>query len=480
MDTSWILLVWILLEGTANGAVKTWIKDQSEPWGESNVNSNECTIFKKELEGFLYMDAQEHHLQEVILPVDGALVLPTQSKVQFSNTNQCEADENEAHFLGKSKRLWFSTSSWQSEGESVNVAKADIFKIPCECDTVEFPSKNIYAVDLQFVDEIVVDQILINDRTDNIEQFLETPLGQKMFLNSEAVHFSKGFCDPQKYCGCHNQNRFKKYTEVLCEEESKYCKEPHCLNPIKPEGHCCPICGAILNFKTQDSCDFNMTNMREVGRKLRRFRNGKYLNKLHYYAGMVPGKTNTENIVQLVVAEVDDYSGISVEFMDYLTKDQHFQVDALRERISSGDRYVRGESSALTIIFFTFLFVLSIYVVIYVHYVREPKYDTWMPITRLNLLRRSVAFARFENLHNDDENGRIDVGVRYESGDEYDDEANEKPNECNNPMYEQVAMGSVETDMLQPSSTTLQQTDEAGSLSTDIKLVDISLNAIEM
>lgn len=331
MDISWVLLFLILLEHPVNGVVKVWKKDQSEPWGESDADKNDCSkskaIFQKEVEGFLYMDAQDHQLQEVILPVDGALVLPTQSKVHFSDTKQCDTDGNGANLLGKSKRLWFSSTSWQTEGESENVAKPDVFKIPCECDTVEFPSENIYAVDLQYVDEIVVNQILINDRTDNIEKFLETPLGQKMFLNSEAVQFSKGFCHPQKYCGCHNPDRFKKYTDILCEDESKYCKEPHCFNPIKPEGHCCPICGAIMNFKFDDrsTCEFNTTNTEQIYRKLRRFRNGKYLNKLHYYAGMVPGKTPSENVLQLVVAEVDDYTGISVEFMDYVMKDPLLQ-----------------------------------------------------------------------------------------------------------------------------------------------------------
>lgn len=329
MDISYTLLLLFLLEWPVNGVVKTWIKDRSQPWSIGDANQNECSkskaIFKKELEGFLYMDSKQHQLQEVILPMDGAIVLPTQSQVQFSNTKRCESDEEEVNLLGKSKRLWFSASSWQTEGKDVNVAKPHVFKIPCECDVVEFPSENIYAIDLQYVDEIVTKKILINDRTDNIEQFLETPLGQKMFLNSEAVHFSDGLCSPQKYCGCHNPIRFRKYTDIMCEEESKYCKEPHCIDPIKPVGHCCPICGAILNFKIHDTCDFNITNMDEVGRKLRRFRNGKYVNTLNYYAGMIPGKTRDENFVQLVVAEVDDYTGISVEFLDYLTKDSRFQ-----------------------------------------------------------------------------------------------------------------------------------------------------------
>lgn len=326
MDISLIVLFLLLLERPVNCAVKTWIKDQKEPWGRSGATSPDCktskAVFKKEINGFLYVDHQ-HELQEVVLPTDGAVVMSPNSQVDFSDAIKC--DSNNVNLLDTSKRMWFSTKSWSTEGESPNVAKVDVFRIPCECDIVEFPSENVYAVDLQFVDEIVADKILINDRTDDFDLFLETPIGQKMFLNSEAVHFSPGLCHPPKYCGCHNPDRFRKYTELLCEEESKWCREPHCKQPIHPEGHCCAMCGAILNFKIDDTCNFNITNMDEVGRKLRRFRNGKYVNKLHYNAGMVPGNSEHVNYVQLVIAEVDDYTGISVEFLDYLTKDAHFQ-----------------------------------------------------------------------------------------------------------------------------------------------------------
>lgn len=126
--------------------------------------------------------------------------------------------------------------------------------------------------------------------------------------------------------------------------------------------------------------------------------------------------------------------------------------------------------------FLTLLFVISVYSVIYVHYIREPKYENWVPIQRLNMLRRSVAFARFENRHNEDDNDTVDVGIRYEQSEEADEKS---VNDFNNPMYEreQVTLGSVETEMLQP--TTSKTTDEAGTLNTDIKLVDISLNAID-
>lgn len=124
----------------------------------------------------------------------------------------------------------------------------------------------------------------------------------------------------------------------------------------------------------------------------------------------------------------------------------------------------------------TLIFVLSIYALLYVHYIRAPKYKTWVPISRLNVLRKSIAFAKFENRPTEDGNEAIDVGVRYEEEDEPD---NQSVNEINNPLYEreQVILGSVETEMLQP--TTSQNKDEPPSSGDDINLVDISLHSIE-
>lgn len=248
MDISLTLFVLFLLEPSVNCLVKSW-NVQNQPL--SRITANQCknpkAIFKKEVDGFVYMDHQQHQLEEVVLPTDGAIVLSTDSKFQFSKNETCESDDS--NLLDASRGLWFSAKSWKTDGAAENKAQPHVFKIPCECDYAVFPDENAYGVDLESVDEIVVDKILIHGRSDNFEQFLESPIGQKMFLNSDAVHFAQGVCNPQKYCGCHNQIRFRKYTDIVCEEDSKYCDDPHCLEPIKPQGHCCPICGAILNFK---------------------------------------------------------------------------------------------------------------------------------------------------------------------------------------------------------------------------------------
>lgn len=142
----------------------------------------------------------------------------------------------------------------------------------------------------------------------------------------------------------------------------------------------------------------------------------------------------------------------------------------------------------------TLVFVLSVFAMIYVHYEREPKYENWVPISRLTMLRRSVAFARFENRPTPGDGANtINVSLRYENDDDDDDDADPRVqkalNGFDNPMYqrkrepEPVVLGTVETEMLQPATSTststappANATDEADTLDGGIKLVDISLN----
>lgn len=162
----------------------------------------------------------------------------------------------------------------------------------------------------------------------------------------------------------------------------------------------------------------------------------------------------------------------------------------MRIKFTSDIPYVRGQSSAFLIMVLTLVFVLSVFAMIYVHYEREPKYENWIPISRLTMLRRSVAFARFENRPNaGDGQNTVNLDMRYENDDDDDDGADpieqKSLNGFNNPMYqrkrdpEPVVLGTVETEMLQPATSTapsVDVADEADTFVGGIKLVDISLN----
>lgn len=307
---------------------KVWEVDHGDKWTNMGKNK-ECSktkaVVTDHLEGIMYVGGQQKY-QEFVLPMDGTVLLTDNSRLLFEDDPKCKnISENEfTMYKHSTVRRWFSSDSWHTIDEKKNVAMPHIERIPCECDTVVFPPESGTAVDLDDVDDLVVDQIYINGHVDDFNAFLETKVGQRMFLNSEDVRFTRGKCTDNRNCGCHSNKRFFDQLSILCIEESEYCVIPHCKQPIRPIGHCCDVCGAILTLENPDACDIDLQQMgRSVQSKLNRFRNGRHAADLDYYISIVPYKHQV--MLQLVVAETGEYSGISTEFMDYLTKDPNFK-----------------------------------------------------------------------------------------------------------------------------------------------------------
>lgn len=92
-------------------------------------------------------------------------------------------------------------------------------------------------------------------------------------------------------------------------------------------------------------------------------------------------------------------------------------------------------ASVWFIVFTTLLFVLSVYGTIYVYYIKQPKLPQWVPIARLNALRSSIVFARFDNRHVDeDAESVIDVGVKFNEQGRLLDKSTTA---FNNPLFQQ-------------------------------------------
>lgn len=329
---NWFVVILICVASrTSTGEIKEWVHTHRDEWIQSGSNqkcAESRAVHPQTVNGLLYLkDAQD--ITDFVLPANGEMVLLDNSQMVFSPQPGCEKNKDYMLYNNEHIQNWFSSSSWKTHDEDFNAAKAHMFRIPCECDTIRIDDSG-FSIDLQMVDEIVFDRIVVQKkRSENdveMTDFLLTSVGQRMFTNSDSVRFVKGFCRPPKFCGCHNRVRFDKYESILCEEERHFCETPLCMNPIQPAGHCCPICGGTLDFRIQESCDFNMTKLQTiVAQKLKRFRSGKFEKKIHVFAGMIPGVKLHEDYAQLVVTEIGEYSGISVDFLNYLVTDPNFR-----------------------------------------------------------------------------------------------------------------------------------------------------------
>lgn len=323
---------------TLGAAGKIWSPGNTDNWQPNGANkcSASRAVLTKQLDGIFYMDFQKQQqksLNELILPQDGAVVVPDTFHLELTNEQKC-TDDNFTLLKQVFPRSWFDPDNWitntmqdPNAKSNANKAKPHIDRIPCECDTVLIPSISSVSIDLELVDEIVVDRININNHLGDFTRFLETEIGQRMFANSEAVRFERGACNPPKHRSCRGYRLFIEYLSIVCKIEKPKCPIPLCLAPIEPMGHCCPICGAMMVFRIrEDADDFRVNEIDQlIQTKLRRFRNGRYKNTLEYYVGFMPDDRKDDRFVQLIVVEKDDYAAISVDFMNFIRKDAKFQ-----------------------------------------------------------------------------------------------------------------------------------------------------------
>lgn len=324
-----ILLVFFSSISSINCAVKMWNPIESDYW--KYIGNEKCSLKKmvlsKHLDGVFYMDMGLPNAKpfgELVLPSDGVIIMPKALQVSLINTDECATGSLNGYLtLQQTKsKSWFDTSNWNNQ----NIATPHVERIPCECDRITIPPVSATSIDLEMVEVIVADKIQINERQSDFTKFLETRVGQRMFTNSDAVRFEQGVCKPPKHLSCHSVKHYHDYYGLVCERERPKCELPRCLNPILPRGHCCDMCGAIIEFRIRDDPkEFKWEEMnRIIQSKLKRFRSGKYANSLVYHIGFVGDKTE-DQFVQLVITELNEYDGSSVEFVNYIKKDPHFQ-----------------------------------------------------------------------------------------------------------------------------------------------------------
>lgn len=143
-------------------------------------------------------------------------------------------------------------------------------------------------------------------------------------------------------------------------------------------------------------------------------------------------------------------------------------------------------ASAWKIVFLTLLLVVFVYGVLYVHYIKMPKYDDWVPISRLNVLRKSIAFARFDNRQADEENERVAVGIEFNNDADGGKIVEQNVTDFNNPLYEGGRANEASTstsndkdiDLVETSVHKIGDDDHRAidEVTANVDLIDVNLN----
>lgn len=312
-------------------------------------------------------------VERVVLPSTGVLLLDENTPIQFGGRNgACKPNTPWRDYtmqtrLGHEPVAWYDPAAWQTDDAggkpTANAARVHVDRVPCACDAVQLAGTNRSAglqlgIRLRDGDgELRVGDVQLNGQSGDIGRLLSDRVAGAMFeapvykslrsfgprnVNSggvDAVGNSNG-CLHRQPCECHDADNYDSVLDAVC--GNVVCPADACLQPVRVEGACCPVCGAVFEtvqhehqqLADEQQCPPIDRIRSEVQRLLRRLDDGRWLDLVDFdvsvvaklYADPTTGRHWTERKGKLVLADRgDDYRGHSSELAELL-----WQQDTMR------------------------------------------------------------------------------------------------------------------------------------------------------
>lgn len=273
------------------------------------------------------------NVNQLILPNDGYLLMESNSKIAFNNIKNMESrcnghSKEDMRFKQPKVDFWYLSKNWKIVDEDKsnmvnNPAVSHEELIPCDGDIVVFPPQNSFLIDLEDAEHVLFYDIFMDNKSHIMDfvSFSNTNLGLTMLKNSEKTYVQQSRyhnrCSQRgnlDECSCHGNIRKFKMHDTLCANEKPFCKPTHCLNPIKPEGHCCLICGAYMTLDGK-----SLQPLKNIVDKIKASKSS-YANNLYTHISSIYDIYDDYHNIQIVAVDKNYYDEISTDFMKEVNK----------------------------------------------------------------------------------------------------------------------------------------------------------------
>uniref|UniRef100_T1IPV0 Uncharacterized protein n=1 Tax=Strigamia maritima TaxID=126957 RepID=T1IPV0_STRMM len=252
-------------------------------------------------------------LRELVLPLEGEIVLSEGSSLTFGAQSSDCKDPKDVQYNPPSVNSWYEPSSWSvpvEEEENRTLPIPESERVPCQYDSVEFPVNSSYRVSIGGP-TIKITSLLIDGKSVNTNEFSrleKTSSGKIRFSRSTPLDVTNVTCSDQSGCVCRDEDR----STLICQLTN--CKVVDCSDPVKPIGGCCALCGAFLIADCKNDFDFS---------RLKKLYD-LYINKDEYKNVYGYLSKLDKNRVQVVFAdsfETHRASSLAIELADILKDD---------------------------------------------------------------------------------------------------------------------------------------------------------------
>ncbi|GLV32349.1 amnionless [Carabus blaptoides fortunei] len=381
-------------------------------------------------------------LSKIVFPADlnAAIHLPSLIKVraiQFSNEGELILKQDGviglttygdelacARKVVQFKKIniepWLKPTNWKLQAQNVpNIAVPHVEQVPCIYDNVIFPKDSSFwvqypEISLSVNSFNIEGQELSNDR---LQHLLLSEPGSRQFKNldyqqrTDVITVKNVQCTDKTGCLCHQHEKF--VLDAVCNNLKHICNVTHCINPIKPVGHCCEVCGAHLLLKF-DKNNFNIKQFRE--RVLQYFYVAGYKTLDSYIHKVL---YNGDTHIQVVIVEKNyAYKGDSINAATLLHEKILGELNSFNilssELKLAGPEYWPGAQlrTTVAIILSTLFVVLMFLLLVYIRYGPLEHKTFKLPFELPSFSNfRQFLFVRFEN-NGENETGGLEFRNR--------------------------------------------------------------------
>ncbi|XP_072548972.1 protein amnionless [Salminus brasiliensis] len=358
MMAATVLFLFLYGFGSVCAVYKQWIPDTNfenvTNWDKGSVPcGSDQVVFPAQGKVAVYVETA-HTLAGMSLPVDGELILASGAgfSVREGQDPGCGAGAT-IQFKDSDSLKWFDPALWKAASSVDDLQKGSYLffvheeSVPCQYDDVLFRDSSSFRVDISgAANTVPVKSVSVLGQrfssNSEFSQYVTSSLGKLQFHGSSSLRVDGSSCPDDTGCECGNSGNH----ERIC--ANVVCSQLDCKKPLRPAGHCCDVCGAIVTI--QFSSSFNLDSYRQrlqhLFLALPKYKSiqmaASKVSKTQRLLGVIPYQTTHEIQVVLLDQNTGSESGMLAEALardilkDVHDQGSHLGIDSADFHASSG------------------------------------------------------------------------------------------------------------------------------------------------
>ncbi|XP_077179861.1 protein amnionless [Paroedura picta] len=275
MKTLLLFFVFLQLLGSSRAVYKQWIPNTNfenvSNWDRGRVPcANDMVVFGSSEVVSVFVQSP-HTLSNMYLPLNGEFIMaPGAGFAAFDGNYEprCETG-SEIKFTGLGSFQWYDPTLWQAAVSLEDLERGkymfsvDEEHVPCQDDDVLFRPETSFRVNIESSEQMIrLRSISIMGQkftaNDTLAEYMKSRSAKLQFHGQGAIQLSNARCPDKSGCECGNAADHHRICAALLQNSEGRCPVPMCKSPLKPAGHCCEICGAIISLEYSTGFDMEV------------------------------------------------------------------------------------------------------------------------------------------------------------------------------------------------------------------------------